>query len=255
MSSAHVDELVDLEALGALEAPESARVRAHSTICPTCRAALRAAEETAARLALSVPLRTAPPVLRARVMRSIDDPAPLSAVPVPLPVRRPHVLRRVTNRWGALAAALVIVPVIGLLTWAIVLQTQVNELKQESKQIQEAQRDIVLFSPPSFRAKLEATEPDAGATGWVTWIPDEGRCAVKVKGLAKLEAGASYHVFFKGTRDAVDAGELKPNDEGKAELEFDTSRWQGFEYRVWVAPVRPGAEAGPPVLKATLRRE
>lgn len=255
MSGAHVDELVDLEALGALEAPESARVRAHIAMCPTCRTALRAAEEASARLALSVPLRKAPPVLRARVMRAIDDPAPITAVPVPLPVRRPHMLRRVTNRWGALAAALVLVPVIGLITWAIVLQTQLNELKQESKQIQEAQRDIVLFSPPSYRAKLEATEPDSGAAGWVTWIPDEGRCAVKVKGLAKLEAGASYHVFYKGMRDPIDAGELKPNEDGKAELEFDTSRWQGFEYRVWVAQVRPGVETGPPVLKATLRRE
>jgi hypothetical protein len=159
-----------------------------------------------------------------------------------------------TSRWGALAAALVLVPVIGLLTWAIVLQTQVNDLKQESKQIQEAQREIVLFSPPAFRAKLDPTDADAGA-GWVTWIPDESRCAVKVKGLAKPEAGAAYHVFYKGMRDPVDAGKLTPDEEGKAELEFDTSRWQGFEYHVWVAQVRPGGEVGPPILKATLRRE
>jgi len=255
MSGAHIDDLVDLEALGALEPHESAQVRAHAAVCPACRASLLAAEETAARLALAVPLRAAPPALRARVLRAVDAPVQLTPVPTQLAMRRPHALRRVTSRWGALAAALVLVPVIGLLTWAIVLQTQVNELKQESKQIQEAQRDIVLFSPPSFRAKLDPAEPDSGAAGWVTWIPDEARCAVKVKGLAKSDSGASYHVFYRGMRDPVDAGELKPNDEGKAELEFDTSRWQGFEYHVWVAQVRPGGEVGPAVLKATLRRE
>src|SRR5262245_13702932 len=108
MNGVHVEELVDLEALGALEPHESAQVRAHVAACPSCAAALHAAEETAARLALSVPLRVAPPALRARVMRAVDPPGSLAAVPVPLPVRRPHAFRRVTNRWGALAAALVI---------------------------------------------------------------------------------------------------------------------------------------------------
>lgn len=254
MNGGHVDELVDLEAIGALTPAESARVHAHVAACAACRAELSAAQDTAARLALAVPLHPAPAALRARVLREVDRLAPL--IPVPLPVRRPSAWRRVTSRWGALAAALIVIPVLGLLTWAVVLQTQVNELKQESRQIREAQADVVLMAMPGLiRARLDPTESGGTARGWVMWDPDEGRCTVRVKGLAKPEPGVSYRVYTQGVREPVDVGELKPNDEGTADLEFDVPRGTGTEYHVWVAAVKPHGELSTPLLRATLRRE
>ena len=71
MSAAHVDDLIDLEALGALDAEESIFVRAHVTDCPRCRAILDEAESVAARLAFSVPLHRAPASMRAGVMAEV----------------------------------------------------------------------------------------------------------------------------------------------------------------------------------------
>jgi len=253
MSTEHIEDLVDLEALDVLTPEESAFVRAHADACPRCRADLDAARETAAQIALSVPLHHAPAMLRARLLAEVA-PAARLASPLPLSAHRSARLIRFTNRWGAVAAALVAVPVAGLLTWNMLLQSQVNELKDENRQIQETTRDVVLLAQPStIRARLTASEMAAGARGSVTWNPDEGRCFVVVQGLGKPDGGTSYHVFYEGMKGLVDAGELKPNEQGVADLVFDASRWRGDEYRIYVTAVRQNAE---PVtlLSASLRR-
>lgn len=263
MMNEHVDDLIDLEALGALDADESARVRAHVLLCDDCRRSLDQAREVVAQVGMSAPLRIAPLSLRARVLTSVATEAfPSSPAPVPISSfesRQPQRLssiHRFTNRWGALAAAIVVVPLAGLLTWAVILQTQVNSLKQENRQIQEAQQDLVILAgPTAVRDRMIATEAAPGARGLVSWIPDDGKCVVAVRDLPKLDQGASYHVFYQGMKGVVDAGEIKPNDQGNGDLVFDSSKWRGDEYRVWVSAVRPGAEQGVPVLRATLRRD
>ena len=80
MNAEHVEDLIDLEAVGALEPAESAFVRAHAAGCPLCRASLAEAEATAARLALAVPLQRAPAEIRQRVMREVVAPAPSETV-------------------------------------------------------------------------------------------------------------------------------------------------------------------------------
>src|SRR5215204_3434315 len=188
MNAEHVDDLLDLEALGALDGVESSLVRAHVATCPRCQVRLDDAEETAARLALSVPLVRAPAGIKMRLMESVHA----ADVPVeaPRPVRRvPTAIMRFNRRWGAVAAAVFLIPLAGLLSWNYVLQHQVNELKQENKQIQVAQRDQVVFAlPSSLRAQLIPTEKAGDARGTVNWNPDEGKCMVRVRGLAKLDA-------------------------------------------------------------------
>ena len=255
MNSGHVDDLVDLEALEALEPEESAHVRLHATICATCRAALIEAEDAAARLALAVPLHRAPAELRSRVLGLVAADAP-----VPPPGSNPRRLAGLTlraNRWGALAAVLLVIPLAGLLIWAVFLQSQVNDLKEDSRHMQEAQRDVILLAlPTTIKAKLTPTEHASDARGWVSWNPDEGQCALSVKALPKPEPGTSYRVYYEGPRGVFEAGELKPSDDGQAELRFDVSRWQGRDYRVWVSAVRPNSsDGGTMLLTADLRRE
>lgn len=254
MNSEHVHELVDLEALGTLGPEESARVRAHVGGCDSCRADLHQAQETTARLALSAPLRRAPATLRAELLRQIGvTPAemPLRATP-----RAVSPWLRLSNRWAALAASLVIAPVAGLLTWAVLLQSQVNDLKEESRQVTETQRDVVLLAlPTGVKAKLTPTANAGTARGSVSWNPDEGKCVVVVTGLQRLEPGASYRVYYDGPKGVMLAGELRPDAEGTAELVFDTSKWRADEYRVWISAVRPSNETGTVLLAASLRRE
>jgi len=259
MSTAHVEDLVDLEALGALDAEESAFVRAHVADCARCRSLLADAESTTARLALSAPLHRAPASLRDRVMAEVTGP------PIALPLaprsRQPHTgiggaLIRFNRRWGAMAAMILVVPLTGLLAWAVFLQSEVNDLKRENQQIQETQTDLVLMALPSSRSRdFTATEHAGAARGVVSWNPDAGKCMVRVHDLPPAEPGTSYQVFYEGTFGARPAGELKPDEEGVASLKFDTSRWQGAEYRVWVATVGPAPEQSTVLLQASLRRD
>lgn len=256
MSAAHVEDLIDLEALGALDAEESTFVRAHVADCPRCRALLDGAEDATARLALSVPLRRAPATLRARVMAEVG-PRP-AVLPLQAPARNTNgsLLMRFNRRWGAIAAMFLVVPLTGLLAWAVFLQNEVNDLKRESQQIQETQTDIVLMAlPSSLRRDFAPTESAGSARGMVSWNPDAGKCVVKVYDMPPAESGVTYQVFFQGQMGPRAAGELKPNDEGSANLIFDTSKWQGAEYRVWVSAVRSSSEPGTTLLWASLRRD
>jgi hypothetical protein len=257
MSSEHIDELVDLAALDALTPDERSRVQAHAMLCPVCRMSLAEAREVAAKIGFSVPLHAAPPLLRGRVLAAAGI---VPAAELPAQPRRPSrlplpLITRMTTRWGALAAALVVAPLAGLLTWAVILQSQVNDLRQENRQIQEAQRGVVLLADPaSLRDRMQPTDAAPSARGRVLWNPDDGTCAVVARGLPKPDAGVTYHVFYQGMKGVVNAGELRVDDEGSGELVFDASKWRGDEYRVWVSPVR-GDQVGSPLLKATLRRD
>lgn len=251
MSVEHVEDLIDLEALGALDAEESAFVRAHVADCAACRAQLVEAEDTATRLALAAPMHRAPAALRDRVLAAV------SARPQVVPIAAaPTALMRFNRRWGAMAAMLLLVPVGGLLTWAYVLQNQVNDLKQQNQQIAEEQRNVVLLATtPTVRARFTPTEQAGTATGMVTWNPDEGKCFVSVRGLPKAEPGTAYHVLYQNMRGVRNAGELKPDESGQAGLIFDVSNWRGDTYNVWVAAVRPGADEGTVLLQASLNRQ
>jgi len=254
MNAQHVEDLLDLEALGALDAEESAFVRAHAADCPHCQAMLDEARETAARLALSVPLQRAPAELRGRVMAEVEAPAAATPIAAFAPARPSSAIMRFNRRWGAMAAMLFLVPLVGLLSWNLLLQNQVNDLQRESQQLQETQRDVVVFAmPSSLRAAFTPTADAGTARGMVNWNPDENRCRVSVRDLAPPAEGASYHVYYDSPAGPREAGELKPDANGSAELSFDVSRWRGDEYRVWVSSVGPHGDSTR-LLWASLRR-
>jgi len=255
MSAQHVDDLLDLEALGALSPEESAFVRAHAADCAPCRASLEAAEGVAARLALAAPLYRAPAGLRERVLAELDappaEPARRTNV-VTMAPRQPSAIMRFNRRWGAVAASVLIVPLAGLLAWALILQNQVNDLKPQSQQLQQTQGNLVVLAS-GIRARFTPTQDAGSATGSVVWSPEEGKCSVSVAGLPRQEP-VSYHVFYQGWRGIEDAGELKPDEAGRASLVFDASRWKGDTYDVWVAAVKPGSDQATALLQASLRR-
>jgi anti-sigma factor RsiW len=255
MSAAHVDDLIDLEALGALDAEESIFVRAHVTDCPRCRAILDEAERVAARLAFSVPLHQAPASMRGAVMAEVAIQPVTPLHPAQRSPFATSAIMRLSRRWGAMAAMLLVVPLTGLLAWNMFLQNEVNDLKRENQQIQETQQELVLQAlPSSLQARFMPTEAARGAYGTVSWNPDKQKCMVQVKHLPAADQGSSYHVYYEGQLGPKHAGTLEPDEEGTAEIRFDTSRWQGSEYRVWVSSVRSDPEPAVIILQATLTR-
>lgn len=89
-------ELLELYALGVLEAEERADIEEHlGRNCPVCTAALRSARELNLALLGSVPLEEPPPLLRSRVLNSIGAaPAPKQSS------------RKAPFAWMAIAAGL-----------------------------------------------------------------------------------------------------------------------------------------------------
>jgi anti-sigma factor RsiW len=255
MSAAHVDDLIDLEALGTLDAEESIFVRAHTADCPRCRALLEEAEGIAARLAFSVPLDRAPVSMRGAVMAEVGSAHVTAIEPKRRSMLDGGIVYRFSRRWGAMAAMILVVPLLGLLAWSMILQNEVNDLKRENQQIQATQDELVLQAlPTSLQARFTPTESAQGAYGTVSWNPDKQVCMVQVKHLPAADAEASYQVYYQGTLGPRLAGTLEPDGQGTAEIRFDTSRWQGTEYRVWVSSVRSDSEPTVVMLQATLTR-
>ena len=119
MNCEEAQELLDAYSLGALEKPETRRVKKHLSSCPNCRLLHEQAEETTALLALAAPLRRASPALRLRLRQQVAPRPALRWFFAPRP------------SWAAAAAMLAVVS-LGALTWGGFLQTQVNGLKSDS---------------------------------------------------------------------------------------------------------------------------
>lgn len=247
---AEVAEDLDLLALGTLDAAEAERVRAHLAVCPRCRAALRAAEEDVARLALTAPVVRAPETLRSAVMAAARRTATVGRPRPALPL-----WRRPMARWGAVAAATV-VALAGTLTWVARLQGQVNELRQEAAALRRRADGVLLFAvPSSIRADFRPVA-DQAAAGAVTWNPDRGVCYAVFERLPRPEPGSAYRLWYiaDGVR-RVDAGEVVPDETGRADLVIDASRWRGQSYELVLRLERtPHDPEAPAVLVAAMQR-
>jgi hypothetical protein len=250
MDCTEVADDLDLLALGTLSPAEAERVRAHIAACARCRAELQAAEEVVARLALAVPPVRAPDTLRTAVMAAAHHAPPVErSRPRLSPWRRPLM------RWSAAAAA-VALALGGTLTWVARLQGQVNELRQEAAAMRRQADGLLLFVvPSSIRADFQ---PVAGQTaaGAVTWNPVRGVCYVVFERLPRPEPGSAYRLWYvaDGVR-RVDAGEVVPDDAGRADLVIDASRWRGQSYELVLRLERtPHDPEAPAVLTAAMQR-
>ena len=114
----------DIEAftLGALDASSTRRLEAHLRGCAGCRALVRAYSITAEQLPLAVPVFRAPPRLKERVLGGVGAFRPRVT---------PATLVQ-TSRWWAAAAAVLLVFAVGAIAWAVVLSSQVNDLKEDN---------------------------------------------------------------------------------------------------------------------------
>ena len=139
MRAEHVDDLIDLYALGALEPGEQSDVASHLDECARCRALLGDAQRVVEQLAWTPEQRTPPPALKYKIRRHIEQLQHQQ----PAGVRPPQPRQRARSWWSALvsprsglaAVGLALLLVLG--GWNVVLQRRLAALENQVAQQQQ----------------------------------------------------------------------------------------------------------------------
>lgn len=278
MDCDEVRDSLDAYALGALDAGEREQVERHLETCPDCRAEAGRASAVASALALSAPVHAAPPELRARVMRQIeeqerDEPeSSLRRLVIHTPGPRtprmrqlfspPSSLGRRARTWlQPIAASIAILLLAGAGAWIVQMQRQINRLQARSQAMQrglaefEGQRAalMLLASEGTVRYDMQPANPASGLAGAVIWNPDRHVCSIFVSGLPPAPDGESYHVWLVGDHRSWDSGTLSASPEGVAEKTIDlSSMWADSGYQIVVSSQQhqSSGSAWQPMLKA-----
>lgn len=191
MSTEHVQDLLALYALGALEAEEQARVDAHLPACADCQAEADELLRVAANLAVGLPARTPPPRVRAAVLERVGARAPRAspagrarAAPLPIAAPRPPI------NWpmAAMLAGLA-----GLVGWNVYLTNRVNSLQQQVRA--QAAAVALISSPMTESTALQGQGPHGRASGRAYIDPTSRNVVLIVEHLDPLAEGQTYQAW------------------------------------------------------------
>jgi FtsZ-binding cell division protein ZapB len=218
MDCEHVRELLDGYALGAASREEADAVERHIADCLGCWEELGKSQQTAALLAISVPIRPAPPHLEQRVLARIErERVGVREEP------RPSFWERFRISWPATAGALGAASVAAIL-FSSFLQMQVSDLENENNELRadlssttfslerqlsqtdsqlEEQQTIfqVLADNDAREVRAESRGDNEGSFDYV-WSPDTGKGYVLCSSLPILTPGKVYQLWV--TTPAVD---------------------------------------------------
>ncbi len=229
----HLDRCAAL-ALGVLDEAGRAELEAHmATGCATCESALRALSGGATVLALSVPQRRAPDVVRERVLGIVRAEAiartregvvgaTAPALERPAVVESPRRERPRVALW-ALAAAAVLMAVTGALAWrrAEQLTARLATLEARSLELQQTlqseRRWAALLDAPVTRVvRLERT-PDGDSTlsARVLYDPGSQRAILVASGFA-LTAERDYELWAITATGPTSLGVVRADRSGRA---------------------------------------
>jgi hypothetical protein len=230
-----VREHVDAWALGALDTDDTREVERHLASCGACEALAREASETAAALALGVPLRSASASLKAKVLAG-------AAV-----LAEGRLARRGWRLWPAVAAAAIVAGA-GLIAWAAYVQIEVSGLRDDNRRI-EAGATVQAGRYAAANAQIEqmaeqrredlrvtdavtelvaqddvvwlamtGTEAAPGATGRYVWSRTAQMGALVARGLPALPEGKRYCLWLVYENDWVVGGLFDVDEDGTGRL-------------------------------------
>ncbi len=219
MECAEVREELGPYTIGALERAAQEAVEDHLRDCSDCQAEAVAYGEVSDALSLALPLKPAPEALRDRVMAAAGIPRPPAALPRPF-------------RWRqALVAAAAGVAIVGTLAWAIVLQLQLNDVRDENRDLValldgdassrlSAHENIIylLFEEDMAHVELEAVDSAKAAEALYVWSPADRIGVLLCNDLPHPPAGMAYQLWFESDGSFSDGGMLMPDAEGSARL-------------------------------------
>ncbi len=244
MDCGRIREDIEAFALGALDEPESRRVEAHLPGCPDCAELLRAYRTAIDHLALSVPLYGAPTRLREVVLGGIGAFRPRIT---------PTALLK-GSRWWAAVAAVLLAFAIGGVTWAVVLSSQVdglrednqrlaqlsqldgeqraallklqsdlNSTKSEQQQIatsldQQATLIVLAMDPDLVPTELQGTSVAPQARCRYVWSTKQSLGALTCQNLFSISPSLTYQFWMTKGDKTVSVGTLTPRADGSASL-------------------------------------
>jgi anti-sigma factor RsiW len=171
-------ELTAAYALDALDAHETREYEAHLSQCERCRDELSTLSESATALAWAVDSPIPPAALRDRIL---DAAAAERANVVPLPVRRPWVVRA-TSALAAVAAC----TAVGLGIWATALSHSVS--RERTARAADARAVEILSDPASRRIPLDGS-------GGVLAVDPTGQGVLVVDRLPQAPSGKTYEAW------------------------------------------------------------
>lgn len=237
-----VREQLDAWALGALDGDDAHRVEQHVATCDECRALADGVRDTAAALALAVPLRSASSSLKAKVMAgaAVLDDASRSG-------------RQRPQRWSwwPAAAAAVVAVGVGLVGWGVYSQDQIDDLEGQNglfatdataqanrfatvnTQLIITQQDAndlaektdavteIVDQPDAVRLSLDGTAAAPQASGRYVWSRMAGAGVLVVQDLAPVPSDKAYCLWLIYEGDWVLAGQFTVGDDGSGRLIVD----------------------------------
>ena len=243
-------ELLDAHSLGALEKSEARQVQKHLAKCPDCGRLHQEAADVSALLALAAPLRRASPALRLRLRQKVAPRPALRGFPAP------------RLSWATAAAALAVLA-LGGLTWGGLLQTQVNDLKEDSDRFavlydelerrgetvdilqgalteaafrQDYLQSLVQEQDQAMRVVALGEQsredlvgaPASRAKGEYLWSADEGLGVLFLINLPQLSEDSTYQLWLvNDSGDRVSGGAFMPQTDGSARLLVRASELTG----------------------------
>jgi anti-sigma-K factor RskA len=139
MDCDEIRDLLDAYALGAAEPAESGALEEHVADCVRCWEELTKSQQTAAMLALAIPIETPPDYLERRVMAQAEVQRP----PAPATGARGSLFGRLRFGWPATAGALAVTSVVAL-AFAAVLQIQLDDIRGDNDVLETQQQTDAL---------------------------------------------------------------------------------------------------------------
>lgn len=225
-----VRENVEAWALGALPEDDARAVEAHMAGCGECRALADEALETAASIALAVPMKSASATLKSRVLASAAVLTDLGEA-------------RRSRLWPVAVAALVIGGVAAA-SWGAITQLRMNDLEDrnaalsagataQSEQFVQAVADqeqlseslraqdaalAVALEPDAQRTEMVGTAMAPDASGNCIWSSARASGALVVSGLPAPPHGSVYTMWIVYENEWLDAGDLTLDEGGEGRL-------------------------------------
>jgi len=213
MKDEHIDELIDLYALGALEPAEQFAVDEHLDECPRCRERLAEAKQVVMLLAWTPDQHDPPPSLRNNVMRRAKQLQRLDGT------RDLNWWQRLNSRlWRPMpsfalqlggAAALVAALVLGGRT--VQLQREVTMLRT---QLQQQQPVFQVLQAADARLISITTQRDNTPRGYLLLSKDGRQASLVTSALGPLPRDKTYQLWLIGNAQPESAGVFSVAERG-----------------------------------------
>jgi anti-sigma factor RsiW len=217
-------ELIDAYALGALEKAEAEALERHVADCLSCWEELNKSQRTAALLSLTVPVKEAPPRLRARILTEAqreDGHVPVWRKLIPVSRR---------SAVPALAFAGV-----GALVFTVFLQAQLSDLRGDKNHLSDElsvasseldqQRQIlaVLSAEDAQKVAIKPAALRSSAEGVYNWSRNNDAGFIVCRNFPDLAPGRVYQVWFVTGSKTEPVATFLPED-GRCQIPMDMSR-------------------------------